>query len=388
MDTRELIPGTLVTHQEHGVSKILDIVGSKSEVVLEFPSGQKHHMQIREALDLLSTRPSGGLADCLYHDRDAVEEWVYSNPLRLVGLALVDLEGSGKSADVRARLEPILPANDRWSRWWEGKGNVSSLISNHPAHFERHSSSGISLLTPVEDIPVVQIQPPRNTTNLTTGRSKAGREAPAVQELMALLEQQREAFAADLQILRESHFADLALERSHYADELQKLKESHATDSKAQRQAFEEGLEAFSKDFKLIEQGYEELLKGERSLVEGLRNQIGQRREESRLDIRRGMLETIADTLKNIQNCGQESRNKLWSEVKVGLEIALLAGGARWFGQPGEIVEFDPRHHEGVEGVAKGAAVMIQSRGALVPGDLTPDFILMKARVVQIEGDY
>ncbi|MDE2843710.1 MAG: hypothetical protein OXN21_10030, partial [Chloroflexota bacterium] len=130
--------------------------------------------------------------------------------------------------------------------------------------------------------------------------------------------------------------------------------------------------------------GYEELLEGERSLVEGLRNQIGQRREESRLDIRRGMLETIADILRNVQGHGQESHNKLLSEVRVGLEIALLAGGARWYGQPGEIVEFDPRRHEGIDGVAKGSPVQVQSKGAIIPGDLTPDFVLMKAHVAEI----
>ena len=387
MQAKELIPGTLVTHQDHGVSRILNLEQSTSKVVLQFPSGQERHILIREALDSLSTCPSGGLADFLYNDGDAAEGWVYSNPLKLVGLTLVDLEGSGKTSDIRARLEPILPAADNWKRWWGGKGNVSNLISDHPANFGRQGSQSINLLTPVDDIPVLQVQPPKkNTTARTNSRTGTHKASATVQELEAILEQQREAHAAELKILSESHAAELALQRQHYIAELQLQRGNHAEDLEVQRQAFREDRETYSQDLKRMNHGYDVLLNGERSLVEGLRNQIAQRREESRLDIRRGMLETIADTLKNIQGCGQEPHDKLLSEVKVGLEIALLAGGARWYGQPGEIVEFDPRHHEGIEGVAKGVPVKVQAKGAIVPGDLTPDFVLMKARVVVTKG--
>lgn len=381
METRELIPGTLVTHPEHGVSKILDVVGSKSEVVLEFPSGQKHLMQIREALDLLTTRPSGGLADCLYDKPDAINDWIYGDSLRLVGLTLVDLGGCGKAGDIKERLEPILPAADKWKRWWE---NVSKSISKHPSHFERTSSQIITLICPVEDIPIERTSPPKTAATRTTKRMASNQAAQIVQELEERHGQERDNFAADLQQLRESHAADLALQRENHANELQKQRESHYRDLKKQRQAFREDRETYIKDLDLMKQGYEDLLQGERSLVEGLRNQIAQRREESRLDIRRGMLETIADTLRNVQGHSQGSHDKLLSEVKVGLEIALLAGGARWYAQPGEIVEFDPRHHEGLDRFAKGSPVKVQSKGALIPGDLTPDFVLMKARVVEV----
>ena len=129
------------------------------------------------------------------------------------------------------------------------------------------------------------------------------------------------------------------------------------------------------------EQKYEKLLDEERNRVRGLRTQIDQKREESRLDIRRGMLEVIAETLISAQNNQKNSPEALLRDVVAGLEIAIQAGGAEWYGKPGELVEFNPRLYDGVEGAGRGETVKVKSRGAKVPGKLTDDFILIKARV-------
>ena len=129
------------------------------------------------------------------------------------------------------------------------------------------------------------------------------------------------------------------------------------------------------------EQKYQKLLDEERNLVRGLRSQIAQNREEARLDIKRRMLEDIAATLKHLQRNHENPPEALLRDAVAGLEIAIQAGGAEWFGKPGELVEFDPRLYEGVEGVNRGETVKVKSRGAKVRGNLTDDFILIKARV-------
>ncbi len=130
---------------------------------------------------------------------------------------------------------------------------------------------------------------------------------------------------------------------------------------------------------------HEEQLEGVRSewhkQVQGLRELIAANREESRFAIRRDMLEVMAETLKTLQLKQSSPPENLLRDVKAGLEIALQAGGVEWYGKPGELVEYDPRLHDGRDVTLKGAPVAVTSRGALVPGKATGDFVLFKAQV-------
>ena len=114
--------------------------------------------------------------------------------------------------------------------------------------------------------------------------------------------------------------------------------------------------------------------------IQGLRTQIAENREESRLDIRRDMLEAVIATLQGLQR-KETSPEDLLQDVEGNLKLAVQAGGAQFFGKAGDVVEYDPRLHQGAEGTLKGALVTVNSPGALVPGKLTGDFVLLKARV-------
>ena len=112
--------------------------------------------------------------------------------------------------------------------------------------------------------------------------------------------------------------------------------------------------------------------------LEVARNEIAANREESRLDLRRGMFEAIAATVESLQG-SDANPDQLLRDVKAGLEIAMEAGGAEWYGKVGALVEFDPRLHTGVTQGVKGMPVTITSRGARFPG--IQDFIIIKAQV-------
>ena len=114
--------------------------------------------------------------------------------------------------------------------------------------------------------------------------------------------------------------------------------------------------------------------------LQGLRTQIAENREESRLDIRRDMLEAIIATLQGLQEKEDSPEDLLWN-VEGNLKLALQAGGAEFFGRAGQVVEYDPRLHEGTQETPRGALVTVNSPGALVPGKLTGDFVLLKAQV-------
>ena len=162
-------------------------------------------------------------------------------------------------------------------------------------------------------------------------------------------------------------------------------------DQESLRQSYEKRLAQEEANRETLRQSYEEQLQRTRSdwnkQVQLLRDEIAANREESRLDIRRDMLTAVADALHNLrrQNVPQDN---LLRDAEAGLEIALLAGGVKWYGTVGEQVEYNPRLHQGVDSTLTGTPVTVTERGALVPGERTGDFILIKAQVKrQPEGN-
>ena len=370
---------TLVEHSELGVGQIIEAEGPR----VRFRFNPDHEKVISKAEangEAYRALPDDGLEAHFIRDPDEVRSWAHTSPLRLIAVTLLDLPNKkGMPKQLQERLEGRVVQNVTWKTWWDW----ARPHAKESGYFDMEvPRDPIELTVPIAE---VTKEPPARGARTSGARSagKGNSRSFSVKELEATLNLQRETHAAEIKQLREGYVEELKLQRKHHEAELQQYRQGHSEDLALLRQAFAKDLENRTEELERLKNGYESLLKGERSLVEGLRNQIAQRREESRLDIRRGMLETIADTLKNLQGQGQESQDKLLSDVKVRLEIALLAGGVRWYEQPGQTVMFDPRRHDGVKGVAKGTAVKVKSKGALIPGDLTPDFILMKAHVVE-----
>ena len=165
--------------------------------------------------------------------------------------------------------------------------------------------------------------------------------------------------------LRESHAADRKQQRDAHAAELKQLRESHAADLAQQR-------ETHAAEFNRWKQEEERLY----SRIENL----AAKREESRLEIRRDMLDAMAATLKILRH-EQGHPAKLLRDVEAGLKLALQAGEAQFFGEGNQPAVYDPELHEALEHIARGEAVTVIRPGVLIPGIKTGNYILLKALV-------
>ena len=152
------------------------------------------------------------------------------------------------------------------------------------------------------------------------------------------------------------------------------MQAQHAQDLERQRRSYEPQLE----------DGRQEKERLSRR-VEGLRAQIAEGRELSKMDILEDILMVTAEVLQTLHQ-QKESPETLLRNVKASLSLALGAGGAEEIGKIGETVLYNPRLHQSEEIIAAGAPVRVCSTGALVRGKLTGDRILFKARVEQPAG--
>ena len=119
--------------------------------------------------------------------------------------------------------------------------------------------------------------------------------------------------------------------------------------------------------------------------VEGLRTQIAESRELSKMDILEDILLVTVETLQSLRQ-QKGSPETMLGNVKASLSLALKAGGADEFGTVGEIVLYDSRLHKAEASITTGVPVRIRTTGALMHGKLTGDRILLKAGVEQYEG--
>ena len=151
------------------------------------------------------------------------------------------------------------------------------------------------------------------------------------------------------------------------------LRQRLADDMERQRAAYKDKLEQRSSE--------EERLRGQ---VEGLRAQIAEGREESRLDIRQDMLAVIGETLQSFRR-RRFSPEEMLGHVEARLTLALQAGGAEEFGTVGDTAVFDPIVHQGPGNIPIGDPVRLVASGSMVRGKLTGDRVLMKAQVEHLK---
>ena len=158
--------------------------------------------------------------------------------------------------------------------------------------------------------------------------------------------------------------------RQHITD----LRAQHAQELEEQRLSHEARLEEMRREVGQLN-----------GRVEGLRAQIAESREESRMDIRQDMLLVMAETLQSLPEWAYNPET-LVKNVEARLVLALGAGGAERLGTLGEIVPFDPRLHKSAKPIAIDSQVRVGVPGAIVRGKLTGGRVLTQARVVQFEG--
>ena len=373
MELSELKPNALIEHPELGIGRVAG--READQVVVAFRSKPDQRLSISTVLRSFAALPEGGLAAFCYEEGlEEVSSWVMNGPLRLVGATLADLGGSGKSGPLKNRLKAIVSPEVGWDGWWD---NVRPAVIDS-SHFEVAKSNLVKLLSPVVYIPIEPL--PRNESKVAESDSPSKTQRAPARRLSEELRSLRESHAAELKHQRDSHATDLEQQRKSHTAELKLQRENHGTELKLQRESHAADLEQQRKehaaDFKQWQREEERLNKQ----LQTLRAEIAANREESRLEIRRDMLDAMAATLKALRQ-GQSDPAGLLRDTEAGLKLALQAGEAQFYGEVWQLVEYDPDLHESPESLSRGESVTIIHPGVFIPGTKTGNYILLKAQV-------
>ncbi len=105
-------------------------------------------------------------------------------------------------------------------------------------------------------------------------------------------------------------------------------------------------------------------------------------REESRLEVREGMLLAVGDALQRAHR-NHASYEQHLKSVMEALRTALREGGAEQFGTVGESVSYDPKFHHTPTATTRGMPVKMIAPGVIVRTDTFGDRVILKASVVQ-----
>ena len=115
--------------------------------------------------------------------------------------------------------------------------------------------------------------------------------------------------------------------------------------------------------------------------VQSLRAEISDGREIARMDILQDTLMVITETLQALRH-PEDSPEQMLRRVEANLTLALRAAGAEEFGRVDDTVPYDPIRHQAEQYVPSGSPVRIAFPGAIIPGKVAGDRVLLKAGVV------
>lgn len=119
MKDQELQTGVLVRHRQWGVGQLVAIEDAGRQIVVDFRGKPQHSMAREMALRSLTTIPAAGLDAMLWDDPNALLSWTNEAPLKLIAAALTDMGGSGKSREIREKLEGRVLRDIKWVTWWK-----------------------------------------------------------------------------------------------------------------------------------------------------------------------------------------------------------------------------------------------------------------------------
>ena len=148
------------------------------------------------------------------------------------------------------------------------------------------------------------------------------------------------------------------------------LRERHTHELENKRQSFKCKLAEHRREEERLNQ-----------TLQSLRAEIAAGREVARMDILQDILTVITETLQSLRR-HPDCPEQMLRRVEANLTLALRAGGAEEFGKVDDTVPYDPIRHQAEQYVPSGSPVRIAFPGAVIPGKLAGDRVLLKAGVV------
>ena len=185
-----------------------------------------------------------------------------------------------------------------------------------------------------------------------------------------VVEQASEGMARAITLTGAGHTGFWGLLRGlRYRDK--ELAANHAREIDGQRQDYEAKLRESQREQERLT-----------DLVKSYAARAASTREESKLDVRSGILTAIGEILEIGYRPGRVAEDKL-SDVLQTLVLALRAGEAEPLGEVGDIVSYDPDIHQAKTPISVGASACLLSPGVIVRSEVIGDRLLVKAIVEQ-----
>ena len=197
-------------------------------------------------------------------------------------------------------------------------------------------------------------------------------EAPDRQRQLSQAYQTQERQKAEYEESLVRYRQDQERQRADYESLLEQQRHEHQNQRKAHISEMEE-----------MRRSHAEELERERREQERLRRQIqtldahmASGREESRLEVRYGILLAVGDALQRAHLQGNSAEDRLGNVITT-LPNALREGGAATFGVVGDAVKYDPKLHHSSEAIPSGTKVRLAA-----PGVAVGERIILKASVL------
>ena len=300
----------------------------------------------------LAKWPAKSIDKALHQTMQGVEDFLYSS--------------SSSSQVAAAWLEALSRASMRWiectwpdsgQRWiectWPDSGQqlterTAELIERLSEHT---SPSGLSLFLSGA------LSGQLGAQRLRAYEEQLGQQQRQRDDYEGRLEQQRqeqERRRADYEERLERQRQEQERQRTSHASELEELRVSHAAELERERREqdrLQERIRAFSA-------------------------QMASGREESRLEVRQGMLLAVGDALQRAYLQGKSAEDRL-GNVIITLPNVLREGGAEALGIVGATVKYDPKLHYSAETIPGGKKVRLAA-----PGVVVGERVILKASVL------
>ena len=148
-------PGSIVRDNRSKLGRVVGVAGSvevdgvaERQFTVDFWGGEERRLE-RWLTPLDEDCPEALLLD----RPDELASWADDAPLKLVALALSADGGTGKVADIRAKLDGRVIEEGRWKNWWSKRSKALATLPKHFGSVKAPKGNEYTLLSDVGDVP-------------------------------------------------------------------------------------------------------------------------------------------------------------------------------------------------------------------------------------------
>lgn len=133
----------------HITGRIIEITtGPEPKVFIQSGGSPPKEMSLSLAITALTKLPMEGLQAQVLINRNSLTTWEKDAPLKLVALALIDLNKAGKPAEIKREIDGNNLLSTKWENWWK---RVQPALKQSP-YFRLRFDGAYELLTSPDQV--------------------------------------------------------------------------------------------------------------------------------------------------------------------------------------------------------------------------------------------